>query len=156
MKKIFGSIGIFAVILCSCICVRTLAYSDDSAAKLQEFKQKQAQIKKYIPYYNNLGTCTPYKSDMYKIYGKSKNGGCHIYLQDNIGNGYDCHIPMAVAEANSSYGKSVTSKMSVINLEELDSNNAEQFMKDFTLIINDLKPLTKMESAILQYHCKKL
>ena len=110
MKKIFGSIGIFAVILCSCICVRTFAYSDDSAAKLQEFKKQQAQIKKYIPY---------------KIYGKV-NGGCHIYLQDDIGNGYDCQIPMTVAEANSSYGKSVTSKMSAINLEELASNNADQ------------------------------
>ena len=155
MKKIFGSIGIFAVILCSCICVRTFAYSDDSAAKLQEFKKQQAQIKKYIPYYNNLATCIPYKSDMYKIYGKV-NGGCHIYLQDDIGNGYDCKVPMTVAEANSSYGKSVTSKMSAINLEELASNNAEQFIKEFTMIINDLKPLTKMENAILQYHCKKL
>ena len=63
---------------------------------------------------------------------------------------------MTVAEANSSYGKSVTSKMSAINLEELASNNAEQFIKEFTMIINDLKPLTKMENAILQYHCKKL
>ncbi len=89
MKKMFWVVGISVITLCSCICTRTFAYSDDTAAKLQEFKKSQAQIKKYIPYYNNLATCTPYKSDLYKIYGKV-NGGCHIYLQDTIGNGYDC------------------------------------------------------------------
>ena len=164
MKKMFWVVGISVITLCSCICTRTFAYSDDTAAKLQEFKKSQAQIKKYIPYYNNLATCTPYKSDLYKIYGKV-NRGCHIYLQDTLGNGYDCHVPMTVAKANSSYGKSTFNKISTINFDKLDfnSNNAEQSMKDAEQILkdltqaqNDLKPLMQMESTILQYHCKKL
>lgn len=154
MKKLFGLVLGLAVILGGCVFVKSFAYGEDSSAKLQEFKKSQAEIKKYVPYYNNLATCTPYKTDLYKIYGKV-NGACHLYMVDNAGKSYDCKVPMAVAGVNSSYGKRVFTKMATVDLEHLDYNNIEQFMREFTQILEDLQTLAKMESTMLQHHCKK-
>ena len=153
MKKIFGLVLGLAIILCGCVFVKSFAY-DDSSAKLQEFKKQQAEIKKYVTYYNNLATCTPYKTDLYQIYGKV-NGACHLYMVDNMGNGYNCNVPMAVASVNSSYGKRVFNKIATVDLESLDYNNIEQFMREFTQVMQDLQTLAKMESTMLQHHCKK-
>lgn len=129
-----------------------------SDPKLDDFKQQQQEIKKYIPYYRNLATCTPFTSDLYKIHGKV-NGQCQLTLVDTLGDRYECSVPMAVAGVNSSYGKSVFNKIVNINFDNIENKSIEELekmMKDFGYMMNDIQALAQLEATMLKYHCKKL
>ena len=153
-KKFFISLSSLAILLCS---IPLLGYaSGNSTAQIQQFKQQQQELKKYIPYYKNLATCTPYNSDIYKIHGKV-NGQCHVSLTDTFGQKYDCNVPMTVVSVNSSLGKDSFNKLSNINFDNMENKNIEELqkiMKDFEFMMKDIQNLSQLESTILQYHCK--
>jgi len=155
-KKFIIALGSFAILLNS---IFLIGYaSSNSDAQLQQFKQQQQEIKKYIPYYRNLATCTPYKSDLYTILGKV-NGQCHLTLVDTMGQNYDCSVPMSVAGVNSSYGKSVFNKIVNLNFDNMENKSIEELekmMKDLGYVVNDVQALAQLEATMLKYHCKKL
>lgn len=155
-KKFIISLSSFAILLCS---IPLIGYaSGDSTAQLQQFKQQQQELKKYIPYYKNLATCTPYNTDIYKIYGKV-NGQCHIALKDNFGQNYECNVPMTVVGANSTLGKDLFYKLSNVNFNDMENKSLEELekiMKDFSSMMRDTQSLAQLEATILRYHCKKL
>ncbi len=153
-KRFIIALSSFAILLNG---IFLIGYAS-SDPRLDQFKQQQQELKQYIPYYRNLATCAPYDAGVYKIHGKV-NGQCHISMTDNFGQKYDCHVPMAVASVNSSYGKSSFNKLSYLNLDNMENKSIEELekmMKDFGYMINDIQALAQLEATILKYHCKKV
>ncbi len=66
LKKIFKTSLILSIIILLCS-VKSFANSDNIDAKIAEFKKVQQELNLYLPFFNNLETCTPYKGKVATI-----------------------------------------------------------------------------------------
>ena len=104
----------------------------------EEMAYRKEIAQRFIPYYKNLKTCTPYdKDDIAKIYGK-KNNQCHFRL-----NRYDCKTPIAISWQ---YGKTGYELLKTMQDEKQHLEYIEKHKKYYK----------QMEKNIIQTYCKHI
>ncbi len=152
LKKIFKTSLILSIIILLCS-VKSFANSDNIDAKIAEFKKVQQELNLYLPFFNNLETCTPYKGKVATIYDKTQNS-CHFSITTIAGE-KDCNAPMEVTDLYSFYGKKVIKQLSTLTLEK--DTSIEEITENLNKIITvqiDLAKLQQFESTVFKYHCK--
>lgn len=148
LKSFFKTLLLLSIITVLCS-VKSFANSDNRDAQIAEIKNAQQELSAYLPFFNNLETCTPYKGKVATIYGKKQNS-CHFSLDEK-----DCNAPMEVSDLYSFYGKKVIKPLSTLTFEKNPS--IEEVTENLNKIIAiqvDLEKLQQFENTVFKYHYK--